>query len=98
MATVRPEILLIAGGAVVAGLLLVGRNAGAVGQNLGSAAVDMADGVISGAVLSVGDRFGVPRTDAELGQEALARGDYWEASFLLPAGDFIAGSWRRLTE
>lgn len=94
---IRPEILLIAGGAVIAGLLLAGRNAGAVGQNLGAAAVDMADGLISGAVLTVGDKVGLPRTDIDLGQDALQQGNYWEASFLLPAPDFISGVWKRLT-
>jgi len=96
MATVRPEVLLIAGGAVLAGLLLVGRNAGAVGSSLGAAAVDMVDGVVTGTVITVGDKLGIPRTDYDKGQEALAAGDYWNASFLLPAGDFISGTWNRL--
>jgi hypothetical protein len=94
---VRPEILLIAGGAVLAALLIAGKNAGAVGEGIGAAAVDMADGVISGTVFAVGDKLGIERTDAQMGEAALSNGNYWEASFLLPAGDFIAGSWRRLT-
>lgn len=95
--SIRPEVLMIAAAAIVGGLLLTGKNAGVVGQNLGSAAVDMADGLISGVVLEVGEKVGLPRTDYDRGREALAQGDYWNASFLLPAGDFISGSWRRLT-
>lgn len=97
MATVRPEILLIAGAAVIAGLLLVGKNAGAVGSGLGSAAVDMVDGVVSGAVIAIGEKVGVPRTSLEQGRADLANGNLWDASFNLPAGEFIAGAWDRLT-
>lgn len=96
MATVRPEILLIAGAAVVAGLLLVGKNAGAVGEGLGGAAVDMVDGVISGTVFAIGEKVGVQRTSLEQGRADLAAGNLWDASFNLPAGEFIAGAWNRL--
>ena len=93
---IRPEILIIAGGAVLAGILLTGRNASALGGQIGAGAVDMVDGVIAGAVVAVGERVGIPQTDAERGAAELAAGDYWNASFQLPAGDFIAGTWRRL--
>lgn len=93
---IRPEVLLIAAGAVVAGLLLAGKNAGKIGDGLGSAAVDMVDGVISGGVLTIGDKIGIDRTNISQGQAELAAGDYWNASFHLPAGEFIAGSWNRI--
>lgn len=98
--TIRPEVLVMAGAAVVVGLIYVGKNAGAVGSNLGAAAVDMADGLVSGAVFGVGDRVGLSDTrDAAVvsqGQAELAAGDYWNASFHLPAGEFIAGAWNRI--
>jgi len=100
VASVRPEVLLIAAVAVAAGLLIVGRNAGAVGSNLGAAAVDMADGLISGGVFAVGDKLGLPDTRngsvLSQGQAELAAGDYWNASFHLPAGEFITGSWKQI--
>jgi len=98
--SIRPEVLMIAGGAVIAGLLLTGKNAGAVGQNLGSAAVDMADGLISGGVFAVGGKMGLPDTREAVivsqGQAELEAGDYWNASFHLPAGDFISGVYRNI--
>lgn len=97
---VRPEILLIAGAAVVGGLLLAGRNAGAVGESLGGAAVDMVDGVVSGGVFAIGDRLGLAdtreQTTIEQGRAQLAAGNYWDASFNLPAGEFISGSLSRI--
>lgn len=99
--TIRPEVLIIAAGAVVAGLLLTGKNAGAAGSAFGGAAVDLVDGAVSGTIFAIGERVGLSDTRAQSvtdqGQAELAAGNYWDASFHLPAGDFIAGTWRRLT-
>ena len=35
-------------------------------------------------------KMGLPDVDVQKGREALARGDYWEASKYLPAGEFVS--------
>lgn len=82
------------------GLALVylskGASMGEAGKAAGSAVVEAANGVMTGVVTGIGEAVGIPQTDKEKGQAALAAGDYWEASFLLPAGDFLSGTWERL--
>lgn len=95
----KPAYLIAAGAA--AGLLLVTlKNPQGVGYAIGSGAVDMVDGVVSGGVYSIGDRIGLPDTrqltTVEQGRAQLAAGNYWDASFNLPAGEFIAGTWNRI--
>lgn len=63
------------------------------GAAVGAAVVDAGAGV----VLGIGDAVGIPRTNASQGQAELAAGDYWNASFHLPAGEFISGVWNKLT-
>lgn len=97
---IRPEVALIAGGAVLAALVYAGKNPASLGENIGSAAVDLVDGAVSGAVFTIGDKMGIPdtreKTTIEQGRAELAAGDYWNASFHLPAGEFISGAWSRL--
>ena len=99
---VRPMVLLLAGGAVLAAVVVVGRNPQAAGQTVGAAVVDMADGVVSGAIFEIGDKVGLPNTSEQStvaqGRAELAAGDLWNASFHLPAGEFIAGAWDYLTK
>lgn len=92
----KPLEIILIGAVVGGGLLLLTKNAGSTGYAIGAGAVDLVDGVVAGAVTGIGQAVGIPKTNAEIGREALARGDYWEASFYLPAGEFIAGSWNRL--
>lgn len=91
----------VIGAGVGLGLLLVLlKNPQAVGYSIGSGAVDMVDGVVSGGVFTIGDKLGIPDTRqpavVSQGQAELAAGDYWNASLHLPAGEFISGTWRRL--
>ncbi|MCE3602377.1 hypothetical protein LXA47_01955 [Massilia sp. P8910] len=62
------------------------QNAGAV---LGGAVVDAVDGAASGAVVTIGDKVGLPRTNMTECEKALAEGRTWDASFACPAGKFI---------
>lgn len=87
---------IIAAGAGLGALLLLLKNPGGTGYALGAGAVDLVDGVVQGVVLNVGDVVGVPRTDLEKGRAAMAAGDLWNASFLLPAPEFISGAWDHL--
>ena len=66
-------------------------------SDLAGAAIDAAGEVFSGAVLGIGDAVGLPRTNSQAGADAWARGDYMEASKLLPAGEFIGAVWDSLT-
>lgn len=77
-------------------LALVKKLQGSTVSAMASTAVGVVADTAGGAVLGIGDAVGLPRTDLERGRDALANGDYWNASFLLPAGEFITGSWNRL--
>ena len=58
----------------------------AAAANLGGAAVDAALGVPTGAVLSLGEAVGIPRTNMTACEQAMAEGRTWDASFSCPAG------------
>lgn len=93
-------VLIAAGAAAGFALVALVKNPGGVGQGIGAGAVDLVDGVVSGGVFAIGDKMGLPDprqlTTVEKGRAQLAAGDYWNASFNLPAGEFIKGSWNRL--
>ena len=75
-------------GVYVAKKGVAGAVAGAVGA-VGDAA--------AGAVVGIGQVFGIPATDEDKCQAAIASVDHWRQSFDCPAGTFIAQAWRDLT-
>lgn len=86
----------IAGATVVAALVWLATrktNAASVGQAVGGAVVDLADGAIGGAVVGVGQLVGVPATNMTECDRAKAEGRTWDASFACPAGDFLRYLW-----
>ncbi|KRB70499.1 hypothetical protein [Noviherbaspirillum sp. Root189] len=88
---INQRTLVIAAAGVGAAVLLyvVTRGAKNVGQDIGSGAIDLADGVVKGAVTSAGSILGIPLTDAEKAAKARKEGDVWAASEYMPAVDFI---------
>lgn len=97
-----PVVPLVAAGAVLAALayrqISAGKRndqswVGYMAEQTGAAVVDAVDGALSGAVYAVGDKVGIPRTEKSRGELAWERGDYLEASFYLPAGDFLSKVW-----
>jgi len=87
-------ILAGVGAAVLGVLVLMAKKPGqgfvqSVGSTVGSAVVDLTDGVVSGVAETIGDKIGVPRTDKTACQLALEQGRTWDASFACPAGTFI---------
>lgn len=81
---------LIAGAAVLAALAWTAtRGSKGAGQAIGGAVVDMADGIVSGAVVSAGELVGIPATSMTECERAKADGRTWDASFACPAVDFI---------
>lgn len=91
-------VLIGAGLGLIAAAFL--KNPMGTGQAIGAGAVDLVDGVVSGGVFAIGERVGLPDTrqptTQEIGRAQLAAGNYWDASFNLPAGEFIRGSWNRI--
>ena len=92
------HLYLLAGGVVAAALVWAvtrasSTSASNAGQYIGGAVVDMADGVIGGTVVGVGQIFGIPATNQTLCERAKAEGRTWDASFDCPAGDFIKYLW-----
>ena len=89
-----PPTYLLAAGAVLAAVAWVSlKGPRAAAASVGSAAVDLADGVVSGTVVAIGERVGVPATNQTECQRAKAEGRTWDASFACPAGDFIRYLW-----
>lgn len=89
-----PTLYVIAGGAVLAALAFVAwRGAGATGQAIGGAAVDLADGVLGGVVQGAGQIVGIPPTNLTECEKAKAEGRTWDASFACPAADFLKYVW-----
>lgn len=81
---------LIAGGAVLAALAWAAtRGAQGTGQAIGGAAVDLVDGVVSGAVIGAGELVGIPATSQTQCEIDRANGDTWAASFSCPAKTFL---------
>lgn len=64
----RIEFLLIGLAGLAAVVLLTNKGAATA---LGSAAVDAVDGVIGGAVIAVGEKIGIPATDADKARELM---------------------------
>lgn len=60
-----------------------------LGEDIGGAAVDLVDGVVSGAAKNIGDIVGVPRTSKTECQLAMEQGRTWDASFACSAGTFL---------
>lgn len=59
------------------------------GQAIGGAVVDLTDGVIGGAVTTIGEAVGIPQTNLTECERAKLEGRTWDASFACPAGDFL---------
>lgn len=93
---IRPATLYIAaagvGLAVVYVLATRGRD---VGHAVGSAVVDVADGLVTGVVEAVGQGVGVPKTNKSQCEVDKANGDTWAASFSCPAGEFLKYWWEK---
>lgn len=92
---VKPAYLLA--GALVAGALLwrtVARPA-ETGKAIGGAAVDLAAGMLGGAVIGIGEGVGVPETNQTQCARDRAAGDTWAASFSCPAGEFLSWWWNK---
>lgn len=89
MVKLSAPVMLAAGlvGAVV--LFVASKGARETGLAIGGAAVDLADGVLSGGVMAVGDLVGVPRTEPTACEAAKASGSLWDVSFACPAADYF---------
>lgn len=91
-----PTLYVIAGGAVLAALAYVAmRGTKDTGQAIGGAVVDLADGVIGGAVTGAGQIVGIPATNPTECERAKAEGRTWDASFACPASDFLSYWWNK---
>jgi hypothetical protein len=68
--------------------------ASSLGQALGQGAVNVATGAVSGAAIGVGNAVGLPDTSDAVtvskGRQLLTEGKLFEASFYLPASEWLA--------
>lgn len=85
-----PTTYLIAGGAVLAAMLWINaKGAKNAGQAIGTGAVNLVDGILTGGVTGIGEVFGVPETNLTECERAKLEGRTWDASFACPAKDFL---------
>lgn len=90
----RQTMFLLAGAGLLLALWWASKNGiQSTARAIGSGAVEAADGLVYGSVVSVGDLFGIPETNADACQVALAEGRTWDASFACPAGTFLGAQW-----
>ena len=90
-----PPVYLAAAGAVALALLYVAKTgAKEAGQAVGTATVNLVDGVVSGTVVGAGELFGLPATNLSECERAKLEGRTWDASFACPAKDFITYLWK----
>lgn len=85
--------ILVAAGLVALGVGAVWlwrRGISGVAEDVASGAVNVVSGAATGAVKGVANIAGIPDTDADKCKAAIAAGKLWEASFVCPAGDFLA--------
>ncbi len=86
---------LIAGGAVAAALLWASsKGAKETGAAIGTAAVDLTNGIVTGAVVGTGQVLGIPATNKTACERAKAEGRTWDASFDCPALEFLNYLWK----
>lgn len=93
------SLLVTAGVGIVVGLVAWVAIKGVKGAARAAAgvAVDTVGSVIAGTVEGVGQAVGVPITDRQRGLQDIKAGDWWAASFDLPATDFMGAVWDRVT-
>jgi hypothetical protein len=88
------QVYMLAGVAVIAaGLYVYTQGVKNVAHDIGGAAIDLVDGVVSGAVEGIGEKIGIPQTNLTKCEQAKAQGNTWAASFDCPAADFIGYLW-----
>lgn len=51
----------------------------------------------SALALEAARAMGLPDTDQKKGMDYVKKGDWWNASFYLPAGDFLSEGWKAMT-
>lgn len=64
---------------------LLAKAAVTTGVEAGKVVVQSAEG----AVIGIGEAVGIPQTDADLCDQYVKAGDWWNASFYCPAGTFL---------
>lgn len=87
-----PPVAMVAGAVGVGALLYVmakKRDGQSMAGAAGEAAVEAVADAGAGAVIGIGEVFGIPATDTDQCSIDLANGNYWAASFSCPAGRFL---------
>ena len=67
-----------------------------IAQGAAEAVGGVVVGAATGAVVGVAKSVGIPETDAQRCEAAIAAGNYWDASFYCPAGTFLQSAWGAL--
>lgn len=93
-ATIPPLYLAAAGVAAVALLWTASKGGKDAGQAIGTGAVNLVDGIVSGGVIGAGELVGLPPTNLSECERAKLEGRTWDASFACPAKDFLSYLWK----
>jgi len=91
---VKPVHLALIGTAAAVALVYVATRAARAAADLGPLGLGAAAGSAvvnagAGAVLGIGDAVGLPRTEMNACERAMAEGRTWDASFVCPAPVFL---------
>lgn len=109
MASVENKTLIIAGSIVAVALvasylikkasdsLTAAGGVAGVASNAAGAVVDAASGAATGAVVAIGEQFGIPATNLTECEKAMSEGRTWDASFACPMPvflDYVANGYK----
>lgn len=88
----KAQQLAIAAGAfvvVLGGIWVWRRGLAGVAEDVSKGAANVVSGAATGAVKGVANIAGIPDTNMDACNKAIADGRLWDASFACPAGDFL---------
>lgn len=71
------------------GFWLLSRHSRAIAAGAAGAVIDAADGILTGTVVTIGEKLGVPETSVRTCEAAMQNGQKMAASQYCPAGRFI---------
>lgn len=95
MVTLPKNPYVLAAAAVAAALVYASwKGAAGTGAAIGGAAVDLADGIVGGVVVGIGQGIGIPATNLTECEKAKAEGRTLDASFACTASDFLSYLWK----
>jgi hypothetical protein len=93
LARLSDQDKLILLGVGVLAFFLAPKIIGSVAKSAAETAVTVPGELFEGAVVGIGKQVGIPETNIDKCQAAIAANDMWEASFQCPAATYLQALW-----